>query len=103
MSLRAQRSIGTLRLTLLLMACAAQSAPQPGEVGGEEAARIAEEEGVPAETGRPAPRCDGVWDCTKTIFTDFVYLPVNVARGMGSDVQTYREQKAAAPATEEKE
>jgi hypothetical protein len=70
----------------------------------EEAARVADKEGVPADAGAPPKRCDGVWDCTKTVFLDFVYLPVNVVRGMTGDVQTYREQKSAStPAASETE
>ena len=72
---------------LTLIACSARAPEQQDDLAREEAARLAEKEGIPAYTEAPPKRCEGVWDCTKTIFTDFVYLPVNVVRGMSGDVR----------------
>jgi hypothetical protein len=97
MSVHSQPVVVALAL-LALAACSAQAPAPEDELEREESARLADKEGIPADEAAPAARCSGVWDCTKTVFTDFVYLPVNVVRSMSGDVQTTYQQQRSAPA-----
>jgi len=97
------RSVRTLLFSVLLLSfvgCSAQATTKDDELERENAERLAEKEGIPSDQQRPRSRCDGVWDCTKTVFTDFVYLPVRVVRGMTGDVETYRQQRQAQASAE---
>jgi hypothetical protein len=70
-------------LSTATFACSTQaSAPEEGSEP------IAQAEVRDEPGGPPSSRCSGVWDCTKTVVTDFIYLPVRVARGISGDVRS---------------
>lgn len=77
-----------------LSGCSTQTGAQ--KIDSSEPIAAAEARDEPG--GPPPSRCNGIWDCTKTVFTDFVYLPVRIARGVSGDARTVADKDEHAPA-----